>query len=458
MRNLIFLFFFIGCILLGQHGKGAPALNSPGVQLSVELRDGSRVIGDTMEDTLSFHSATLGDMKLRWSDIHTIEYGTETDAAHLTASNGDSFTVQLSADALHLKTEFGDTKLPMALIRSIKVSLLTNSNGFAASGATNKTGLLLAIDLRDGSHLVGKALDDAQEFHSSAMGDLKLTWKDIRSIDYPVSSKDSAQLTATNGDVYEVQFAKPTVRVETSFGKTELPVKSISRINVLKEGDSGEHLIGWWKLDEGSGTVAKDSSSSDPSHDGILINGPTWVQSSGEGKWSLQFNGVNQYVSLGNIIQGGYSEFSIACWVKHVKSTFQIFIERHIWDQPEGIALIMTNDSNGSVLFGHFMNNWVQSKAAVQDGRWHHIVGTISPSGGGSGSVYTLYVDGKLDNAATISEEFMPASHGLDWSIGARDDGAWAYNGMIGDVRIYDRAISAPEVQAVYAEQQHGSP
>jgi hypothetical protein len=115
-----------------------PYKQSPGVQLSVELRDGSRVIGETMEDTLSFHSATLGEMKLRWSGIRTIDYGAETDAAHLTASNGDSFTVQLSADALRLKTEFGDTKLPMTLIRSIKVSLLTNSNGFAASGATNK--------------------------------------------------------------------------------------------------------------------------------------------------------------------------------------------------------------------------------------------------------------------------------------------------------------------------------
>jgi hypothetical protein len=233
----------------------------------------------------------------------------------------------------------------------------------------------------------------------------------------------------------------------------------------LTTSSCGEHLRdarkahcvprrgGWWKLDEGSGIVAKDSSLGHSPHDGTLMNDPEWVQDPGRNEAALQFNGVDQYVSLGNIIQGGYPEFSIACWVKHAKSTFQIFIERHLWDQPEGIALIMTNDSNGSVLFGHFMNNWVQFKAAVQDGQWHHIVGTISPSGGGSGSVYTLYVDGKLDNAATISEEFMPASHGLDWSIGARDDGAWAYNGMIGDVRIYDRALSAKEVEAIYAEQ-----
>jgi hypothetical protein len=432
---------------MGLHGQAASTSgDQSGPQLTVELRDGSRVVGQSLKESLSFHSSTVGDIKLPWTDIRAIEYPDDTKAAHLTATNGDALTVQLSSATLVLQTGFGQTELPVKLIRSIKVSPPPKSNIY------DGTGVRLTIALRDGSRLVGTGLDDTLNFHSAAMGDLKLTWAGVRSIVYSTLNGHTAQLTAANGDVYEVQFMAPTVRVETGFGESNIPVKLIRSIKTSTEGDVDEHLIGWWKLDDGSGTVAADSSPGDSPHDGALINGPVWTQDPDRNQMGLRFNGANQYVSLGNILQGGYAEFSIACWVKHVKSSFQILVERHLWDQSDGIAMILTNDSNGSVLFGHYMNNWVQSRAAVQDGQWHHIVGTISKGSGGTGCVYTLYVDGKLDNTTTLSEGFTAPSSGLDWTIGARDDGTWAYDGMIGDVRIYDRALSAKEVEAIYAE------
>jgi hypothetical protein len=272
----------------------------------------------------------------------------------------------------------------------------------------------------------------------------------IRSIEFATTGADSAQLTATNGDVYEVQFVAPTVRVETSFGKNELPVKLIRSINVSTEGDGGNHLIGWWKLDDGNGTVAKDSSSSENPHDGTLINGPLWTQTPGRSEWSLQFNGANQYVSLGNILQGSYTEISIACWVRHSGSGLQEIMERGTWDKPDGIGLMVDSTS---VLFGHF-NMWVRSKASVQDGQWHHLVGTMSQSG--SNYIYSIYVDGKLDNTAANSMGLLATSNG--WAIGARYDGTWSFRGLIEDVRIYDRALSDSEVEAIYAEQDHGEP
>ena len=49
-----------------------------------------------------------------------------------------------------------------------------------------------------------------------------------------------ARLTAANGDVYEVQLAAPSVPVETSFGKTELPVKLIRSVKVVTGGAPGQ--------------------------------------------------------------------------------------------------------------------------------------------------------------------------------------------------------------------------
>ena len=440
------------CILMGQHGQAAPAATDDSrLQLTIELRDGSRIVGQPVEDTLSFHSTTLGEVKISWADIRTIEYAGDAETVHLTAKNGDAFAVQLSIDTLKLETGFGKTELPVKLIRAIKVSSPDKSNGLASPATVSEAGLRLSIELRDGSHLVGKELDDSMNFHSTAMGDLKLPWSDIRSIVYPSTSGDTAQLTAKNGDIYEVQVMASTVLLETSFGKKELPLKLIRSIKVSMSGDSEEHLIGWWKLDDGNGTIAKDSSSSQSSHDGNLINGPTWMQDPDRNEMSLQFNGSNQHVALGNIIQGSCPEISIACWVKHRGSGLQTVVGRSIWDNSDGIGLFINGD--GTVSFGHYQKD-ARTKVLVQDDHWHYLVGTMSQSD--SNYVYSIYIDGKLDNSTTISMGLTSTTSG--WSIGALCDGTWAYQGQIEDVRLYDRALSDAEVEAIYLEQNNDDP
>ena len=211
-----------------QAQAAAAATNESGVQLTIELRDGSRVVGKSVEDTLSFHSAALGDMKLAWADIRLIEFAaSNTSAARLTATNGDAFAITLAAESVRVETGFGQTELPVKLIRSVKVAPPATAAVAAGTGAAQ-----LAIELRDGSRVVGKSLDDTLSFHSAAMGDLKLTWAGIRSIEYAGTNTEVARLTATNGDMYEVQFTTPAVRVETSFGKSELPVKLIRSLKV----------------------------------------------------------------------------------------------------------------------------------------------------------------------------------------------------------------------------------
>lgn len=433
---------------LAESPSGSPAIAAPAVradyQLTVELRDGSRVIGRGLETSLSVHSAIVGDMKLPWAGIQSIEYAGDGDAAHLTAANDDKFTVQVSIKALSLETDFGKINLPLKLIRSIKVKPL---NVAPALEAADKSGLQLTIEMRDKSHLVGKGLDKILNFHSTSMGDLKMTWADIRSIDFATTDGDSAQLTGTNGDAYGVSFVGSKLQLETSFGRKELPVKSIRSITVSKEGDGSAHLIGWWKLDEGLGSVAKDSSLNP--HDGNLVNGPVWLKDSGQSEGSLQFNGSNQYVSLGKIHQEAFKEISVACWEKHRNvSSLQNILERGIWDSPDGIGLMMSYVT-GSVIFGHY-RNWVLSKADVQDDRWHHLVGTMSPSG--TEYLYSIYVDGKLDNTAILPVGLTATSG--EWAIGARSDGTWAYQGTIADLRIYDHALSPSEVQSIYGEQR----
>src|SRR6056297_596327 len=75
------------------------------------------------------------------------------------------------------------------------------------------------------------------------------------------------------------------------------------------------NLVGYWKFDEGSGTTAYDSSGN--GNDGTLTNGPIWSTDAREGNYSLSFDGVDDYVDVGNsqILQMDTS-FSISFWVK----------------------------------------------------------------------------------------------------------------------------------------------
>ena len=206
------------------------------------------------------------------------------------------------------------------------------------------------------------------------------------------------------------------------------------------------NLVGWWKLDDGGGTVAKDSSHAFKGNAGKLVGEPKWVK--GRKGGALQLDG-NQYVSLGSILQGSYEEITIACWVKHGSSQWQNIVERSAWDNPDGIGLMMDYNTT-SVSFGHYGIACATSKINVQDNQWHHVAGTMRQSG--SDYIYSIYVDGKLDNTATNATGLTATENG--WAIGARYDGTWGYQGLVEDVRIYDRALSASEIQAIYAEKE----
>src|SRR6266498_470903 len=53
-------------------------------------------------------------------------------------------------------------------------------------------------------------------------------------------------------------------------------------------------LVGYWSFDDGTGTIAGDSSGND--NTATLINGPIWT--SGEIGGALSFDGVDDYVSF----------------------------------------------------------------------------------------------------------------------------------------------------------------
>lgn len=143
------------------------------------------------------------------------------------------------------------------------------------------------------------------------------------------------------------------------------------------------------------------------------------------------------------------SGVSYSCWVKPVSSA----ITRRIINLQTGTTtttainieiafkdngtLEITNFNLGSVAFQF------NSNAYVSTSTWSHIVLTID-----SLKNVKLYINDSLDYSFTASVFVKPTLPTL--TIGNHLTNSWNYIGLIDEVRIYNRAITALEVDALY--------
>jgi hypothetical protein len=114
----------MGLVFLGLETAFQPAVagtNSPEIRLTVELHDGSRVVGSPVDKNLKFRSALLGEFQLAFADILAVEC-VSSNSAKVATSQGDALTVTLAGSALALKTGFGKVAVAPDLVRRITVS------------------------------------------------------------------------------------------------------------------------------------------------------------------------------------------------------------------------------------------------------------------------------------------------------------------------------------------------
>jgi hypothetical protein len=167
---------------------------------------------------------------------------------------------------------------------------------------------------------------------------------------------------------------------------------------------------------------------------------------------ALQFNGADQYVSLPSgaySVVDGSAAFSISTWVKldtltpaeavgrvfEIESTnlaVRVFYADSITEWAFSMNDIAAGGSNSQIV--------TTGDSATTD--WQHIVATFS------GSTMSLYLDGSLVNTTTYNRTTSTPTSGL---IGADNTGGGsAFDGLIDEVRIYNRALTATEVKLLY--------
>lgn len=203
-------------------------------------------------------------------------------------------------------------------------------------------------------------------------------------------------------------------------------------------------LVGWWKMDEGSGTLTRDSSIA--SNNGTLVNSPIWTPGRVKGS-SLKFDNSTNYVEIGNPSNLEiYNTFTMSAWIYGATTT-------------GSNQFILTKDSptSGSRGFGFgvsatgFVQVTISGTArlgttapSIVGNSWFHILVIRAGS-------WIVYVNGVLIGSFGAIPITNANSH---WCIGAiqtQAGGAFqGFNGVIDDVRIYNRALTLAEIALLY--------
>ena len=320
--------------------------------------------------------------------------------------------------------------------------------------STNEAGLKLTVEQRDGSRVVGRSADDKFKFHSTLLGDLKLDVNDIRSID--CASTNAAKLTTAGGDVLTGWFIASALRVETGFGRTELPVNLIRSVRISSMSKAGQLP---------SGLVALWSGEGDGS-DSVNGNNATLTDISfADGKvgQAFSFNGTSSFFKIPDnpVLDVGAGEgFTVTAWIKpsRVDGIYNVIewndyicafqIGSNPADQGGLIASVFDSDRNN-----HFLRS---GSGTIVANVFQHIALTYDKVSG----VGTLYVNGTIVAQSQLGSYVPLTKGGLRIGYRPSNPGDWTYNrfftGLMDEIAIYNRALSAAEIQTICTEQNNG--
>ncbi|MCF7976390.1 MAG: discoidin domain-containing protein [Phycisphaerae bacterium] len=200
-------------------------------------------------------------------------------------------------------------------------------------------------------------------------------------------------------------------------------------------------LVLYYMFDEGSGTMASDSSGN--GNDGTVNGNALWV--AGYKGGALEFDGVAAYVEVARPIQ---DDFTMMAWIKTgtagAAGTQAYQGTGLLWSDVGGAA----NDFVVAVLgtkLSFFCGNpdlSVNSNGDIVTSEWVHIA-VVRDTGS---QTISVFIDGLLDNSISHSNT-NPLNAQPVLAIGANTLDNRYYTGLIDEVQIYNRALTDKEIQ-----------
>ena len=207
-------------------------------------------------------------------------------------------------------------------------------------------------------------------------------------------------------------------------------------------------LLGHWAFDDGQGDLGADASGNDNDAD---LHGVEWVR--GAFGTALRFKGTDSYVSI-PVPDGldGANELTVEAWVLWQDGgRYPNIITGGQWS-PGGFLFFVADKGcafrmgRPDARAGAPGKEWQEVSApflgAFEVGKWYHLAATF-----------------KRPDIVTYVNGTAAGTGKWDYPVGCRGDlrvGCWhatepCHNGLIDDVKVYNRALAAEEILAGFA-------
>jgi prepilin-type N-terminal cleavage/methylation domain-containing protein len=213
-------------------------------------------------------------------------------------------------------------------------------------------------------------------------------------------------------------------------------------------------LVGYWNFEEGSGssTIDQSGNGNTGSWHGIATGTSGYYSAGKVGPWAGTFDGSTDYVQIPNASSlTGMSQITMSAWVYRIGDGSAV-----------GRGIVVSKDANylegagpggganGQVCASLFLNGVQYWQCfggySGANGSWRHIAVTYD------GATEIMYLNGQSVYAHTWNQTLITGTTTL--RIGQFTGGGAGFNGLIDDVRLYNRALSAAEIQAIYNAQK----
>ena len=315
---------------------------------------------------------------------------------------------------------------------------------------------------------------------AAGAGSAKLTWT-------ATSDKDNESLTYrvyrdgdTTTPVYTVQqasrwYSKPTmtftdtgltggahtykVTASDPFGNSTTAPSASVTVTAAPAGGGKDYAStvvddgakDQWRLGDTSGTTTKDSVGTAPLTVGSGVGRGVAGALADDTDTAFSFNGTAAATLSTQTATGAPNTLTEEAWFQtssktggrimgfgNAKSGSSSTFDRQVY-----------LDSSGRVVFGVKTKAWiftltstVTGPAGSNDGKWHHVAATLSPSG------MALYLDGVLVGSRTDTTAGLSYSGYLRVGSDSALGGSSTFNGRIDEVAVYPTALSAAQVAA----------
>jgi len=158
---------------------------------------------------------------------------------------------------------------------------------------------------------------------------------------------------------------------------------------------------------------------------------------------SIYFDGVSDYIDMGNTLNLNSSQFTVSAWVKRTTGSLNTSIlSKRDFAYTEGYDLKINATGNLEMSWKNGSTQFIVSNTIIPENEWHHVSIVYN------GTTSNLYIDGVLDKTKSLTS---PTATNQSFYIAAagKNTPTAYFKGNIDEVRVWDVALTTDQLRFI---------